>query len=102
MSRTKSTCGAISGALMAIGLASGRDHADEDRAPSYALGSQLIEEFRQKFGTDNCFDLTGLDFGTSEGQEDYKKRVHEEVCVKAAQFAAVRAVELITEQTRAR
>ncbi len=71
VARTGSTCGAVSGALMAIGLAHGRSRADDEaaREKTYELTRAFLERFRREHGTDRCRDLLGVDIGTPKGRE---------------------------------
>jgi C_GCAxxG_C_C family probable redox protein len=63
VARMGETCGAVSGALMVIGLRHGmtraRDTAQKDRA--YAAGQEFLAEFLQRFGSMRCKELLGLD-----------------------------------------
>jgi C_GCAxxG_C_C family probable redox protein len=69
------TCGAVSGALMLIGL---RYHDEKDVAGSkrqtYARVREFVAEFEKKNETVRCLDLLGVDLDTAEGM----KRVREE------------------------
>lgn len=88
MSRTKSVCGVVSGALMAIGLLWGRNRSGESKDKCYAEASLFIDDFKQKFGSINCFDLTGLDFSRPEDLKLYGEKVHSECCVKLVRYVA--------------
>jgi C_GCAxxG_C_C family probable redox protein len=69
VARTGSTCGAVNGALMAIGLAHGRtkleDVAARDR--TYELTRAFLAAFKKEHGSDLCRELLGVDIGTPEG-----------------------------------
>ena len=71
MARTGQTCGAVSGALMVIGLRFGavtaRDKASKERA--YAAGQELMAEFTNRNGSLLCKELLGCDLGTAEGRQ---------------------------------
>ncbi|WP_260294660.1 C-GCAxxG-C-C family protein [Sedimenticola hydrogenitrophicus] len=73
MARTGGTCGAVSGAILAINLMSGRDGADQSVEPNYAAIRQLVERFRERFDSTMCSELLGCDLGTPEGQEHFTK-----------------------------
>jgi C_GCAxxG_C_C family probable redox protein len=63
--RTQQTCGAVTGALMAIGLKHGKgEHGtDDDKAKAYALSNRFMDTFQEKFGTTTCLVLLdGLTF----------------------------------------
>jgi len=69
VARTGSTCGAVNGALMVIGLAEGRTRVDDEaaRERTYAAARTLLERFRAEHGSVTCRDLLGVDIGTPEG-----------------------------------
>jgi C_GCAxxG_C_C family probable redox protein len=50
-------CGALSGALMALGLAHGRDNPTEPRERIYALAVELRQRFLDAHGSTQCRDL---------------------------------------------
>lgn len=66
-----STCGAVTGFLMVIGLAHGRCRADDMQARSktYALTQAFQDRFETVHGTCNCEELLGLDPTTPEGRQ---------------------------------
>ncbi len=71
IARTGSTCGAVSGALMAIGLAHGRTCVQDEaaRERTYEAARAFLERFRREHGSDQCRALLGVDIGTPEGRE---------------------------------
>ena len=69
MGRLGHTCGAVTGALMALGLKYGATVADpvaKERA--YALTREFIAKFEARHGATDCADLLGVNIGTPEGQ----------------------------------
>jgi len=68
MGRTGATCGALTGAFMALGIAFGMrdvtDKAAKDR--TYALVAEASRRFRERTGALSCRDLLGLDLGVPE------------------------------------
>ena len=58
-------CGALSGALMALGLArsDGNLTAPRSKAANYKLARQMKECFKNKTGAEICRDLKGVDTG---------------------------------------
>lgn len=74
MARTCGTCGAVSGAILAINLVSGRDRADQSVEENYALVTQLVERFRDRFGSTMCDDLLGCDLGSTEGMQQFQEQ----------------------------
>jgi C_GCAxxG_C_C family probable redox protein len=65
------TCGAVTGALMVIGLAHGRCRADDMQARSktYALAQAFQDRFEKIHGTCSCEGLLGLDPTTPIGRQ---------------------------------
>lgn len=62
-------CGALSGAVMALGLKFGSAEADSSaKAETYRKTHQLAEEFKLRTGSMYCRDLLGFDLGTPQGQ----------------------------------
>lgn len=70
ISYMQETCGAVTGALMAIGLkyGKGENGTDQDKMHTYNLSRQFIAEFKKKHGTVCCRELLDeLDMSTPEG-----------------------------------
>ncbi len=57
---TQGVCGALSGALMVIGLRHGRELGG-DKARAYELGKRLMAWFADRHGSKDCSELTGID-----------------------------------------
>jgi len=76
LSRTKSVCGALAGGVLVLGAAFGRDKLGDDRDVLVAKVQSLVNGFRARFGSDNCFALTGLDFNDPGAYVVYRQRVH--------------------------
>lgn len=62
VSKTGSICGAVSGAIMVIGLAHGKVKEGDDAATekTRALVRQFIQEFTERNGSVNCTELLGF------------------------------------------
>lgn len=75
MGRRGATCGAVTGAYMAIGLKYGAIVAEDKaaREKTYALVNQFAEEFQARNGALLCNDLLGVDVSTSDGREFARK-----------------------------
>lgn len=89
MSRTCGQCGAVSGAIMGIGLATGR-HAPTDKVDeAYILTQELLARFMEQFGSTNCKELLGgVDLGTPEGQQAFREHRLIDRCKEYAARAA--------------
>ena len=94
LSRSKSMCGALAGAAMVLSVKYGRSVPSDDRTALVARVQELVADFRSNFGSEGCYDITGLDFNTPEGQAEYRGRVHTEVCTNVVAFCLRRALEL--------
>jgi C_GCAxxG_C_C family probable redox protein len=68
ISRTGNMCGAVSGALMVIGLKYGKTEANDDAATekTRALVRKFIQEFTEENGSVNCTALLGHDLSDPE------------------------------------
>jgi C_GCAxxG_C_C family probable redox protein len=100
ISHTGQICGALSGAVMAIGLAKGT--ADNDEAAKNAC-SELAEEFLKRFaemhGDLTCPGLLGLDIGDPEQSElADKENLFSTLCPVFVRDAAKLAAEMLELQ----
>jgi len=71
MAHRGDTCGAVTGAFMAIGLRHGRLKADdrETRDRAYSLVARFVQEFESRHGSIVCRELLGCDISTPEGMQ---------------------------------
>jgi len=97
-SRTCGQCGALSGAIMGIGLVAGRDKPGGEYDHTYAMVQEFIDKFRKKHNTYNCFELIQCDFGTQEGQAKFKDENKREDCLGYVVFAVETALSILREQ----
>ncbi len=91
MARTGETCGAVTGALMVIGLhhAKTRKDDDESRELAYAVAQEFMDAFRERNGTLICRGLLGVDVGTPEGMREVRERdLFRTVCPKFVRDAS--------------
>lgn len=97
MGRMCGTCGALSGAIMGLGLALGRSDAGGSVEPSYAATQRLIREFEREFGARDCHLLLGCDLNTAEGQAMFEEKKLGAQCTKFTGTAAAIAARIIEE-----
>jgi C_GCAxxG_C_C family probable redox protein len=95
MARRGEVCGALSGAIMVLGM---RIRPEELSDPAYkekfyGQVTSLIKTFEAKNKFVRCRDLTGADLNTPEGQEKYKKELHKKLCTGLVR----QAVEMLDE-----
>jgi C_GCAxxG_C_C family probable redox protein len=71
MARMGETCGAVTGALMAIGLKYGMTQAKDEKArdKTYKLAQEFATRFKERHGSIVCRDLLGYDLGKPEGRK---------------------------------
>jgi C_GCAxxG_C_C family probable redox protein len=66
--RRGEVCGAVTGALMALGLAAGHaDNAEESKTATYAVVDEFLRRFGELHGAVVCRTLIGHSIGTPEG-----------------------------------
>ncbi len=100
MSRSCSTCGALTGGIMGISLVLGRSSPIGSVEPSYQAAQRLIREFKDAFGDCNCYTLLGgCDMNTPEGQATFQEKGLMEGCLKFTGEAAEMAARIIVEST---
>ncbi len=81
--RKGSLCGALTGAIMGVGLAHGRRHPGQDRERAYALARRVYDRFRTRFGSPYCMDLIKVDLNTKAGMDKYHRlNMHAEKCAR--------------------
>jgi C_GCAxxG_C_C family probable redox protein len=83
MARMGLTCGAVTGAMLAIGLKHGRTRPEDEGAKekTYGLVHDLVRRFRERHGSIVCRELLGVDLGTPEGhQQAVERGVFEDLC----------------------
>jgi len=99
------TCGALLGALMAIGLATAGDRLDDEAAfmLSMVSGYRFYRRFEREFGSAVCRDIQkarlgrSFNFADPEEYEAFQKAGAYEECPKVAARAARMAGEFILE-----
>ena len=82
---TGNVCGALTGALMAIGLECAAIEASDipSKAKAHQLAQAVAAEFGRRNGTLLCRELTGCDLRTAEGQQRFKDNdARHKVCAK--------------------
>lgn len=95
--RTAGMCGAVSGAVMALGLAYGRTQPGDSVEPSYSAARRLVAGFEAEFGSINCAELLGCHIGTAEGQQAFREQRLGVRCRAYTKRAAEMAAALIDD-----
>ena len=95
---TGTVCGAVAGAIMAIGLMKERGETMEEMFSVLGLAAEFRKRFEAEKETINCRELTGADLTTPEGIEQYMKSdVPKTVCFPAVGTAYRLVVDLLKE-----
>jgi len=83
MARMGLTCGAVTGAMLAIGLKHGRTRPEDKEAKekTYRLAHDLLRQFQARHGSIVCRELIGVDLSSPEGHKLGEERgVLENLC----------------------
>jgi C_GCAxxG_C_C family probable redox protein len=77
VARTGNVCGALSGAIMGLGLRHGRDTpTTEPRRRPYWYGRRIAEAFEEAYGSVTCPGVLGLDI---DDPDDYRRYTEEDM-----------------------
>ncbi len=87
LARSGLTCGAVTGALMAIGLKVGRDRPEEDNEHCYKLTQKFMKNFGKRFGNAACYGLIEIDISTAAGRRAWEKRGLHDTCSAFVEWA---------------
>lgn len=96
IARTGETCGALTGALMVLGLRHGTTVASDQEAKErqYQLARDLMAQFKRRHGSTLCRELLGCEIVTPEGRQRARDRgLFDDICPRLVADAA----ELVTE-----
>ena len=83
MARMGATCGAVTGALMVIGLKYGKTKAENEgaRDKTYKLVREFINRFQSRHGSIICKELLGYDLSNpQEGEAAKEKGLFDTLC----------------------
>lgn len=94
IARSGGQCGALSGAIMGLGLMSGRVEKGSDEERNYAQVRELITQFEDKFGALTCRVLTDCDLDSPEGQAKFAQSNQIANCLDYAAEAARLALKI--------
>jgi len=90
-------CGAVTGALMALGLARGNAAADK-KDETYRVAEDFLKRFRERHGTILCRELIGHDISTPDGLQNARDTgVFKSTCPGLVRDAAEFDVEFLDE-----
>lgn len=97
---TGSVCGAVIGAVMAISLKQGRADSMEGALQNLAVSREFRRRFEAEMGSIECRELTGVDFSTEEGVQQFMNSdIPQKACFPAVGTAYRLVVDLLKEAT---
>lgn len=99
MARMGETCGAVTGALMVIGLKSGNTNVEDKQAKERTYGEVMdfVNRFIQRNGSIRCKDLLSCDISTAEGVKiANEKQLFTTLCPKFVEEAALIIEQILT------
>jgi len=91
-------CGAVSGALIAIGYKYGNTERDDMATKGLCLAKrqEFYDRFQKEFGSFTCPELMGLDLRIpEEGEEARKRGLIQTFCPKVCKFAILTAKDIL-------
>jgi C_GCAxxG_C_C family probable redox protein len=95
---TGAVCGAVVGAVMAIGLKLGRADTMEEMFRNLAVAREFRRRFEAEMKSINCRELTGVDLSTEEGIKQFMSSdTPQTVCFPAVGAAYRLVVDLLKE-----
>jgi C_GCAxxG_C_C family probable redox protein len=98
MGKQQETCGAVTGAIMVLGLLKGEEvnNNDELKSSSYGAVKEFTRDFVAEYNTTNCRDLIGCDLNTPEGAAKFKEeKIMENICAGCVE----KAVQILEDLT---
>ena len=98
LGNTGAVCGAVAGAVMAIGLIKERGETMEEALGTLGVAAEFRRRFEAEMETISCRELTGVDLTTQEGIEKLMgSDIPQTVCFPAVATAYRLVVDLLRE-----
>jgi C_GCAxxG_C_C family probable redox protein len=97
ISHEGNVCGAVSGAIAALGVLNTRWYTDvpKHKEATYALGEEFVRQFKRKHGSILCNSLTGIDITDVKARNHaFKNGTFRRVCPIYVESAVKIALEL--------
>ena len=96
-------CGAVSGALMVLGLKYGHYHynAPEEKANAYKIAEEFMDKFIEKKGTVVCRELLGYDLSkTEDRQKIMELNLFQTICPQMIKCATEIVEKMLEEKAK--
>ncbi len=90
-SRTGNLCGAVSGAIMAMGMTQEPEAGDVTalKEKTYSKINPFLKQFEEKFGSLNCREILREDISTEEGRKIIaEQQLQVKICRECVRFAS--------------
>ncbi len=100
MGRLQKTCGAVTGAFMALSYYSSQKNNNNPEAKEEAILKirEFNSRFLEKYNSTDCLTLLNCDLNTGSGQEEYEiKNLRETVCEKCISDSILLTSELLKQ-----
>lgn len=95
IARTGGICGAVSGGVLALSLATGRSSPKESREENHRLITLFLSQCKASFGSTNCHELLGCRLDTPEGRQFFNEHNLRAKCAGFTREAAGMAARLL-------
>ena len=97
IARQGQVCGALTGALMVLGLQRGNS-APQGKDETYRISEEFVQAFQERYGAILCRELIGFDVSTPEGLQAAREgKVFDSVCPGLVNGAAEMLAEILKE-----
>jgi C_GCAxxG_C_C family probable redox protein len=98
---TGSVCGAVVGAVMAIGLNQGRAETMEELLLNLKVAGEFRRRFEAEMKSINCRDMTGIDLSTEAGLKQFMESdTPQTICFPAVGTAYRLVLDVLKETSR--
>lgn len=99
IARTSHICGAVSGAIMGLGLWFGRNKPVQRERKVYWYSRKFIEEWEKSHSSTNCTELLGVNLDKPEGNDQfYAEDMWEKKCKRYISEAVSLAYDILVEE----
>lgn len=98
VSRTRGKCGALNGTIMGLGYYAGKMQEGQKIEALFTMVQKCEEQFVNRFGTNNCWELIGCDFRTEDGREKFTNDGVMAKCREYTVFAVEQGLKLLKEE----
>jgi len=95
IAHTGGMCGAVTGGIMALNIIYGRETPEQSHELNYQKVQEFVHAFNLKYGTLNCYELTGCDLRTDKGKKKFDVLNVHEKCTELTAEATRMVLELI-------